>query len=148
MPPVYLDSQSVRLARDNENSQKPYKCTLDRIFSSESTQAEAFVQIGKPMVDAALEGYNATIFCYGQSGAGKSFTMFGPETSDKERAVDKELNGIVPRCIEYLLQCLTERTNMMSRAFSATDDDDDQDDDDDDDEQEDDKAPSIIKEWK
>ncbi|ETO35606.1 hypothetical protein RFI_01457 [Reticulomyxa filosa] len=76
--------------------------------------------------------------------------MFGPETSDKERAVDKELNGIVPRCIEYLLQCLTERTSMMSRAFSATDDDDDDDNDNDNDndDDEDDKAPSIIKEWK
>ncbi|ETO11640.1 hypothetical protein RFI_25737 [Reticulomyxa filosa] len=113
------------------------------------------------MVDAALEGYNVTIFCYGQSGAGKSLTvstiratnslnqytythkkMFGPETFDKERAVDKELDGILPRCIEYLLQCLTERTNMISRTFSATDDDDGED------EQEDGKAPSIIKEWK
>ncbi|ETO26576.1 hypothetical protein RFI_10561 [Reticulomyxa filosa] len=133
VPPIFVSPQSVKLARDHESEQNSYKCTLDRIFPPDSTQHEVFLHVGKPMVDAALEGYNATIFCYGQSGAGKSFTvenklriglfvyvckcenMFGPEPSDKERLNNKELKGVVPRCIEYLLESLTGRVKLASK---------------------------------
>jgi hypothetical protein len=43
-----------------------------------------------------LEGYNGTIFAYGQSGSGKTFTMFGPE-----KPFPDELKGVIPRASEY-----------------------------------------------
>ncbi|ETO24886.1 Kinesin motor domain containing protein [Reticulomyxa filosa] len=151
LPPVFISPQTVKLDRGHESEQKPYKCTLDRIFPSESTQVEAFLQVGRPMVDAAIEGYNATIFCYGQSGAGKSFTisiqtttkkkkkMFGPEPSDKERSLDKELYGIVPRCIEYLIENLNERMKVSSTSTTKKGDNDTDDGD---------EIVSPVKEWK
>ncbi len=45
-----------------------------------------------------LEGYNGTIFAYGQSGSGKTFTMFGPE-----KPYPDELKGVIPRASEYVI---------------------------------------------
>jgi hypothetical protein len=42
-----------------------------------------------------LQGYNGTIFAYGQTGAGKTFTMFGPDLGSPE------LRGIIPRACSY-----------------------------------------------
>lgn len=36
-----------------------------------------FGELGKDVVDAAFEGYNACVFAYGQTGSGKTFTMTG-----------------------------------------------------------------------
>ena len=41
---------------------------------------ELYGDFGKDMVREALHGYNGTIFAYGQSGSGKTFSMLGPET--------------------------------------------------------------------
>jgi len=56
------------------------------------------------MIGACLDGYNATIFAYGQSGSGKTYTMMGPE-SDIKHTDDF---GLIPRCIIYLFQKLDE----------------------------------------
>ncbi len=39
------------------------------------SQSEVFETVGKPTSEYVLEGYNSTIFAYGQTGAGKTFTM-------------------------------------------------------------------------
>lgn len=45
------------------------------------------------------QGYNGTIFAYGQTGAGKSFSMFGPENRWTK---DEKLRGIVPRACRWI----------------------------------------------
>ena len=70
--------------------------TFDTVFGPESTQAQVYEQVGKPVVEAVLEGYNATIFAYGQTGSGKTHTMSGPSMSDAE------MRGIIPRAITSL----------------------------------------------
>ena len=70
--------------------------TFDTVFGPESTQAQVYEQVGKPVVEAVLEGYNATIFAYGQTGSGKTHTMSGPSVSDAE------MRGIIPRAITSL----------------------------------------------
>lgn len=54
---------------------KPYN--YDYISGAETTQEDIFHIVGKPVALAWLEGYNACIFAYGQTGAGKTFTMQG-----------------------------------------------------------------------
>ena len=49
-----------------------------------------FTEIGKPIVDSIFKGFNGTILAYGQTSAGKTYTMYG---SEKNR-------GIIPRIIE------------------------------------------------
>lgn len=42
---------------------------------------QVFGDLGKDVVDAAFEGYNACVFAYGQTGSGKTFTMTGSPVS-------------------------------------------------------------------
>jgi chromosomal replication initiation ATPase DnaA len=51
---------------------------MDRVFDETVTQAELFQEIGEPILKNFIGGYNCTIFCYGQTGAGKTHTMMGP----------------------------------------------------------------------
>jgi hypothetical protein len=55
-------------------------------------QAQVFAEVAAPLVAATLDGYNAAVLCYGQTGAGKTYSMCGGSTFDER--------GIVPRAIE------------------------------------------------
>ena len=59
-------------------------------------------QCSKEILTAALEGYSGCILCYGQTGAGKTFSMTGAQTDYKYR-------GIVPRLISSLYQEVNSR---------------------------------------
>ena len=54
-----------------------------------ASQESVFEKVGRPICDAVLEGFNGTIMCYGQTGAGKSFSMVGD-------GHDYQLRGIAP----------------------------------------------------
>ena len=61
-----------------------------------SRQADVFDYSIRPTVDDILNGYNGTVFAYGQTGAGKSYTMMGTNIDDE---VGK---GIIPRIVEQI----------------------------------------------
>lgn len=61
-----------------------------------SRQADVFDFSIRNTVDDILNGYNGTVFAYGQTGAGKSYTMMGTEIDDDEN------KGIIPRIIEQI----------------------------------------------
>ena len=67
--------------------------TFDQVGDGSTSQAEVFELVGRPLAGACLDGYNATIFAYGQTGAGKTFTMMGPSVTDETR-------GLTPRVLE------------------------------------------------
>ncbi|KAI9994250.1 hypothetical protein PInf_016819 [Phytophthora infestans] len=75
------------------------ECTFDRVFMGGATQEDVFAAI-EPSVQACLEGYNATVFAYGQTGTGKTHTLFG---QDLDSPSDKSKWGVVPRTLRYLL---------------------------------------------
>lgn len=83
--------------------------TLDRAFDSTASQDEIFEEIGKETIEEVIKGYNGTIFTYGQSGSGKTFTMYGDDiTSIKNR-------GIVPRTIDYIFNYVNEERNFDTK---------------------------------
>ena len=49
--------------------------TYDKIFGPDTHQIEIFETAAKPIIQGALEGYNGTLLCYGQTSSGKTFTM-------------------------------------------------------------------------
>mmetsp|Transcript_29414 Transcript_29414/g.46710 ORF Transcript_29414/g.46710 Transcript_29414/m.46710 type:complete len:1007 (+) Transcript_29414:22-3042(+) len=108
-PPFIVRAQQISLEYPNANKNsadnKSFTCTLDAVLSQQCTQKQVFYRCGLPMIMACLAGYNATIFAYGQSGSGKTYTMMGPETN-VQSADDF---GLVPRCIIYLFQKLDEQ---------------------------------------
>eukprot|EP01022_Parablepharisma_sp_SALTPOND_P026439 TRINITY_DN636_c0_g1_i1.p2 TRINITY_DN636_c0_g1~~TRINITY_DN636_c0_g1_i1.p2 ORF type:complete len:1463 (-),score=213.99 TRINITY_DN636_c0_g1_i1:13076-17464(-) len=87
--------------------------TFDSVIPPLSSQKSVFDSVAKPVVDRVLEGYNGTIFAYGQTGTGKTFTMVG----------DKHLpegHGIIPRSLEYIfskVQCATQGMYEISMSF-------------------------------
>lgn len=51
---------------------------FDFIGDESINQKAIFEHTAKPVADCCLEGYNGTIFAYGQTGAGKTYTIQGP----------------------------------------------------------------------
>eukprot|EP01029_Cantina_marsupialis_P022524 TRINITY_DN549_c2_g1_i5.p1 TRINITY_DN549_c2_g1~~TRINITY_DN549_c2_g1_i5.p1 ORF type:complete len:917 (-),score=156.06 TRINITY_DN549_c2_g1_i5:1936-4686(-) len=65
---------------------------FDRVFGQYATQEELFDTSVVPIIEEALQGFNCTVFAYGQTGTGKTYTMEG---DIKESAH----SGIIPRSI-------------------------------------------------
>uniref|UniRef100_A0A8C2DQ86 plus-end-directed kinesin ATPase n=1 Tax=Cyprinus carpio TaxID=7962 RepID=A0A8C2DQ86_CYPCA len=72
----------------------------DPCFASQSL---VFNDIGKEMLQHAFEGYNVCIFAYGQTGAGKSYTMMGKQEEGQE--------GIIPLLCEDLFEKINDSSN-------------------------------------
>ncbi len=49
----------------------------DHVFGMNSTNKEVFSRVGREIVESVVNGYNGAIFCYGQTAAGKTYTMQG-----------------------------------------------------------------------
>jgi kinesin family member 5 len=56
--------------------------SFDHIFGPQAEQKDVFNHIGQPIVNTAFEGINGTIFAYGQTSSGKTFTCVGPDCED------------------------------------------------------------------
>ncbi len=50
---------------------------FDGVFGEEANQSDIYELVGRPVVDYAMTGYNGSVYVYGQTGAGKTFTMQG-----------------------------------------------------------------------
>ncbi|KAM6152192.1 kinesin-like protein KIF1A isoform 17-T17 [Erethizon dorsatum] len=68
-----------------------------------ASQKQVYHDIGEEMLQHAFEGYNVCIFAYGQTGAGKSYTMMGKQ--------EKEQQGIIPQLCEDLFSRINDTTN-------------------------------------
>lgn len=55
---------------------------FDKVFASDKSNEHIYREKYKPMVHNALKGYNMTVFAFGQTNSGKTFTMFGDQEND------------------------------------------------------------------
>ena len=64
-----------------------------------------------PIIESVIQGYNGTIFAYGQTGTGKTFTMEG-------NLKEEELKGIIPRSFDMIFNLIktTFNTNFLIRV--------------------------------
>lgn len=85
---------------------------FDKVYGQYSTQKDVFRTTIKPVVDEALEGYNCTVFAYGQTGTGKTYTMQG------DLSPDDELAGIIPRSVRYIFDTLQTMQQEYSIKIS------------------------------
>jgi kinesin family member 5 len=69
----FPNDKSVLVKNDN------FCYTLDKVYRPECKQNLIYQDVGKDMVEEVLNGYNGTIFAYGPTGSGKTYTMFGKE---------------------------------------------------------------------
>ncbi|XP_055152832.1 centromere-associated protein E isoform X2 [Symphalangus syndactylus] len=67
---------------------------FDRVFHVNETTKNVYEEIAAPIIDSAIQGYNGTIFAYGQTASGKTYTMMGSE----------DHLGVIPRAIHDIFQ--------------------------------------------
>nr|XP_006816577.1 PREDICTED: kinesin-like protein KIF18A-like [Saccoglossus kowalevskii] len=64
-----------------QKKNKDMRFAFDRVFDASSTQQEVYENTTKEIIDGVLNGYNCSVFAYGATGAGKTFTMLGSPES-------------------------------------------------------------------
>ncbi|KAH7078326.1 P-loop containing nucleoside triphosphate hydrolase protein [Paraphoma chrysanthemicola] len=97
-----IKSSTVELSMGaNALSNKTYQ--FDKVFSPAADQNMVFDEVVSPILDEVLNGFNCTIFAYGQTGTGKTYTMTG-DISDILPLPDAA--GIIPRVLYALFQRL------------------------------------------
>jgi kinesin family protein 18/19 len=91
---------------ENPSIVKPQKIkenyfSYDFIFDKDTTQEEIYLNTSKLLVQEVLEGYNATVFAYGATGSGKTYTMVG----------NGESPGIMVRAVSDLFSMIELKKN-------------------------------------
>ncbi|XP_022961551.1 kinesin-like protein KIN-1 isoform X1 [Cucurbita moschata] len=74
---------------------------FDRVFYEKSEQTDVYRFLAQPIVQDALNAVNGTIITFGQTGAGKTYSMEGPGILECD-AVEK---GLLPRVVEEIFEC-------------------------------------------
>lgn len=116
--------------------------TFDGVCNQFTTQQELFLTYIVPIVDEVLQGFNCTIFAYGQTGTGKTFTMEGDIYAKSQRALLPDpplarlssctstsvatLNcnslteqaGVIPRSVQYIFERLEAHETEYSVRVS------------------------------
>lgn len=83
---------------------------FDRVLDTTSDQISVFNEVGKDGVDWLCEGYNFSIFCYGPTSTGKSYTMFGEAKSP----------GLVPRACERLFSLINQKEEVVEASLKCS----------------------------
>ncbi|XP_046354192.1 kinesin-like protein KIF3A isoform X1 [Haliotis rufescens] len=93
---------TITVNHPNASPGEPPKIfTFDIVFGPDCKQLDVYNEVARPIVDCCLAGYNGTIFAYGQTGTGKTFTMEGV------RSVP-ELRGIIPNSFAHIFGAIAK----------------------------------------
>ena len=92
-------------ASKGSSGEPPKMFTFDQVYAQDTQQELLYHQTASHIVDSVLEGFNGTIFAYGQTGTGKTFTMEGMNEPP-------ELRGIIPRAISAMLKHAAATVHM------------------------------------
>lgn len=82
-----------------------YRFTFDHIFSPSAEQQHVYEVAARPAVESTLQGYNASIIAYGQTGTGKTYTMEGNPGQE----------GIVSRAVQDIFGSIAADSNPQNQ---------------------------------
>ncbi|XP_066558374.1 kinesin-like protein KIF3B isoform X1 [Amia ocellicauda] len=102
---VKLGQVSVKNSRGASN-EHPKMFTFDSVYDWNSKQVELYDETFRPLVDSVLLGFNGTIFAYGQTGTGKTYTMEGVRN-------DPERRGVIPNSFEHIFTHISRSQNQQ-----------------------------------
>lgn len=86
----------------------PKEFRFDRVFGPTAHQMDIYDTVVRPMTEQVLMGINCTVFAYGETGTGKTYTMEG----------FKEDCGIIPRAVNHIFDKLQNRDNEFTVRVS------------------------------
>ncbi|KAM5334061.1 kinesin-like protein KIF21A isoform 10-T10 [Glossophaga mutica] len=85
--------------------------TFDYVFDIDSQQEQIYTQCIEKLIEGCFEGYNATVFAYGQTGAGKTYTM---GTGFDVNIIEEE-QGIISRAVKHLFKSIEEKKHTAMK---------------------------------
>eukprot|EP00261_Vitis_vinifera_P026428 XP_010659825.1 PREDICTED: kinesin-like protein KIN-1 isoform X3 [Vitis vinifera] len=94
-----LDSETFIFKDEKEED---FTFSFDRVFYQGSEQVDVYEFLALPIVRDAVNAINGTIITYGQTGAGKTYSMEGPSILE----CDQQKKGLLPRVVDGLFQCI------------------------------------------
>ncbi|GIY91111.1 kinesin-like protein KIF12 [Caerostris extrusa] len=113
------DMQAVKfpaegqIALDDHSTATPRVFTFHVVFEPEAAQEEVFDHCGiKRLIDMALDGFACTVLAYGQTGAGKTYTLTGPQSDDLLRPGVRASPGVVHMAFAYLFNQIKQRKDI------------------------------------
>ncbi|XP_068597366.1 kinesin-like protein KIF11 [Brachionichthys hirsutus] len=93
--------------------------TFDMVFGPPAKQIDVYRSVVCPILDEVIMGYNCTVFAYGQTGTGKTFTMEGERSPDEQFTWEEDpLAGIIPRTLHQIFEKLSENGTEFSVKVS------------------------------
>lgn len=90
---MFKESGEIQVQKPGE--QVPKRFTFDSVYDWNSEQENIFAESAYPICENVVQGYNGTIFAYGQTGTGKTFTISGVPK-------DPKLKGVMPRAFDNI----------------------------------------------
>ncbi|CAG9315628.1 unnamed protein product [Blepharisma stoltei] len=115
------DKKSLVVKFPESKQQKRFK--FDDVFDESSTQEELFARLKlNSLVKKVVEGFNATVFTYGPTGSGKTFTMEGYEYDKGLKPIIKENEniGLVPRTVKALFDEIKQSESQVEYTVNCT----------------------------
>ncbi|XP_074847628.1 kinesin-like protein KIF3C isoform X2 [Carettochelys insculpta] len=80
--------------------------TFDAVYDASSKQADLYDETVRPLIDSVLQGFNGTIFAYGQTGTGKTYTMQGAWAEAEKR-------GVIPSSFDHIFTHISRSQNQQ-----------------------------------
>ncbi|XP_068136765.1 kinesin-like protein KIF1A isoform X12 [Hyperolius riggenbachi] len=108
---IQMSGSTTTIINPKQPKETPKSFSFDYSYWSHTSdedsqfagQQQVYHDIGEEMLLHAFEGYNVCIFAYGQTGAGKSYTMMGKQEPDQQ--------GIIPQLCEDLFSRINDTSN-------------------------------------
>ncbi|XP_078482465.1 uncharacterized protein LOC100184032 [Ciona intestinalis] len=102
-----LDTQQIKLI---SNKEKVKSYMFDRVYGDDETTRDVYEEVAEPIVQSAMQGFHGTIFAYGQTSSGKTYTMLGNTNSP----------GIIPLAVQdifNMIQKTPEREFLLRASY-------------------------------
>ncbi|KAL7690530.1 putative kinesin-like protein [Plasmopara halstedii] len=108
---VTIDQAAALISLKCPDNDQQKSFTFDSVYDENTSQRQFYDESAYPLVESIFEGYNGTIFAYGQTGCGKTHTMQGKESPS-------DLRGVIPLSFDHIFDTINADTmrEYMVRA--------------------------------
>ncbi|KAJ1401105.1 P-loop containing nucleoside triphosphate hydrolase protein [Ochromonadaceae sp. CCMP2298] len=111
---AYPDRGQISVKNPKANDSEPPKdFFFDAVYDDKVEQKHIYDTCAAGVVDSVLNGYNGTIFAYGQTGAGKTHTMEG-------KPDPKQMRGIIPNSFQHIFEATASNTQNQQYLVRAS----------------------------
>ncbi|KAG7377311.1 hypothetical protein PHYPSEUDO_011868 [Phytophthora pseudosyringae] len=110
---VTLDQAAALISLKCPDNGQVKSFTFDSVYDESTSQRQFYDESGYPLVESIFDGYNGTIFAYGQTGCGKTHTMQGKDSPP-------ELRGVIPLSFDHIFDTInadTTREYMVRASY-------------------------------